>query len=129
MITLLGLHYSPWTVRARWALDHCGIRYRYTEYLPGVGEPLLRLRMRRLRGLVQVPVLFVDGAMVAGSHAIARYAAERVGGAPLGDLTATERWEVLSDAACHEGRLQVIRRSLASPRAQEEGLNGVVPRF
>jgi glutathione S-transferase len=128
MIRLLGLHYSPWTHRARWALDHCGIRYQYSEYLPGVGEPLLRLRMRRLRGLVQVPVLFADGAVVAGSDAIARYAAGRVGGAPLGDFAACARWEALSDAAAAEARMQVTSRLLASPRAQEEALDGVVPR-
>jgi glutathione S-transferase len=128
MITLLGLHYSPWTHRARWALDHCGIRYRYREYLPGVGEPLLRLRLRRVRGLVQVPVLFVDGAAVAGSQAIARYAASCVQGAPLGDFAACERWEVLGDAACAEARVQLIGRLLASSRAQEEALDGVIPR-
>jgi glutathione S-transferase len=128
MITLLGLHYSPWTHRARWALDHCGIRYQYSEFLPGVGEPWLRLRMRRFRGLAQVPVLFADGAVVAGSQAIARYAAGCVGGAPLGDFAACAHWEALSDAAGAEARMQVTSRLLASPRAQEEALDGVVPR-
>ncbi len=127
MIKLLGLHYSPWTQRARWALDQCGVSYQYAEYLPGVGEPLLRLWTRKWRGPVQVPVLFVDGSVVTGSDAIARYAA-RVS-PRLGDLAACVRWEELADAAACEGRLRVVQRSLASPRVQEESLDGTVPRL
>jgi glutathione S-transferase len=128
MIRLLGIRYSPWTQRARWALDHCGLRYQFYDYLPGVGEPMLRLRMRTWRGIVQVPVLFADGAVVADSGAIARYAAGVVGGAPLGDLEAAQRWEALSDAACSEGRLRLLGRSLADPRVLEESLEGSIPR-
>ena len=45
-ITLYGVGYSPWTERARWALDHHRIAYRYREHLPMLGEPMLRRRAR-----------------------------------------------------------------------------------
>ena len=36
-----------WSVQARWALDHHIIRYRYTEHIPMITTPLLRLAALR----------------------------------------------------------------------------------
>jgi glutathione S-transferase len=125
MIKLIGLNYSPWTQRAKWALEARGISYHYTEYVPGLGEPMLRWRMRNLSGVAQVPVLFADGAVVAGSGAIARFIAPH---GELGDFARTQAWEELADAATSEARMRVVRRSLASLEVQEEATAGVIPR-
>ncbi len=78
-LKLLGLPYSPWTERARWALDHHRVPYEFAFYMPILGEPLLRLRLGKL-GHATVPVLFrngkppitdsVDIAKAAGSLAV-----------------------------------------------------------
>src|SRR5262245_44456729 len=47
---LLGAFYSPWTERARWALDHHGIAYRFEEHVPVVGELALRRRRSATKG-------------------------------------------------------------------------------
>src|SRR5687768_3084143 len=83
MQTLVGLSYSPWSEKARWALDHHHIPFTYEEYVPMLGEPALRLRLRKAFGKVSVPVL-IDGKESYGdSYEIARFA-ERTGkGKPL----------------------------------------------
>ncbi len=37
---LIGLHYSPWTEKARWALDRQRVPYAFEEHLPMLGEML-----------------------------------------------------------------------------------------
>lgn len=127
---LIGLAYSPWTEKARFALDHHRILYRYHEHLPMLGEPLLRLASGKLVGPVSVPLLLHDGRAIGDSFEIARYA-ERIGeGAPLlpsarlGELRA---WDDESQAVMAAGRARVIERTLASPDALAEGLPPFIP--
>src|SRR5688572_7159844 len=75
MTELLGLSFSPWSEKARWALDVRRVRYRFRHYQPLIGELELRVRTRRLRGVVTVPLLIDDGGRVYDdSAAIARFA-------------------------------------------------------
>ena len=60
MPELLGLPYSPWSEKARWALDARRVPYREVTYAPLLGEPALRLKLKRWRGNVTVPVLTDD---------------------------------------------------------------------
>jgi glutathione S-transferase len=72
--TLYTLSYSPWSERARWALDYHGVKFVERHHVPMLGEPFLRLWTRRARGVVTVPLL-VDGDLVLGdSYLIARWA-------------------------------------------------------
>jgi glutathione S-transferase len=127
MFKLIGLAVSPWTQRAQWALDVCGIPYNFENYLPGLTEPLLRLRLRQWRGQVSVPVLFAGRQVVVGSGPIARFAAQQVGDGRLGDFARSAPWEALSDQGLCEARLRVCERSLASPAVQHEATEGVIP--
>ena len=43
MPTLVGLAYSPWTQKARWALTHHGVPHDFESYVPTLGEPKLRV--------------------------------------------------------------------------------------
>ena len=45
---LIGIGYSPWTEKARWALDHHGIDYRYSEHLILFGMLPLRIKLGKL---------------------------------------------------------------------------------
>lgn len=127
---LFHLPYSPWSERARWALDHHRVVYAKRLHKPMVGEPALRLATRRPIGRVSVPTLIDGGRVFDDSFTIAEHA-ERIGrGAPLfpaalhGEI---RTWNAISEAALAAGRAASLRRALSSPSALEEGLEGVVP--
>ncbi|MEM8983204.1 MAG: glutathione S-transferase N-terminal domain-containing protein [Pseudomonadota bacterium] len=124
---LYGESFSPWTKKARWALEICGHTYTYREYTPTLSEPGLRFKLRQWRGLVSVPVLFADTQIVRGSWDIARFASDRSLTATLGDFGANEAWNVLSEAALAEGRTRVVRGVLANDAALAESLPSFVP--
>jgi hypothetical protein len=48
MTELLALPYSPWSEKARWALDVRGVPYDYRRYQPVLGELALRVKLRHL---------------------------------------------------------------------------------
>jgi glutathione S-transferase len=128
MPTLHGMRQSPWTEKARWALDHHGLSYDYEEHVPLIGELLLRRKTGDKKP--SVPVLTFDGEAIAGSIAIARHA-DRIGrGAPLFPRGADEeidRWNDLSDVVLRAGRARVLTHMAKSREAQREALPGFVP--
>ncbi|MCB9617607.1 MAG: glutathione S-transferase [Sandaracinus sp.] len=128
MTTLLGLAYSPWTQRARWALDHHGVPYDFETYAPIVGEPGLRRRLGRLKGRVSVPVLFVDGQPLEDSVAIARWAEARGRGEPLFfDDDAVTHWVSIAERGLSAGRARAAEATKADPEAQKEAVAFLAP--
>ncbi len=127
--TLYGLKVSAWTERARWALEHHGIRYTYHEHLPLLGEPLLR-RKAKVKGTATVPLLEDGGIVVMGSLEIAKYA-EKIGrGAPLfpRDMDAqVSAWFDVAERMADVGRAWFTRAMLASREAQAEALPSFTP--
>lgn len=132
--TLLHLPYSPWSERARWALDARAVPYRRKTYQPVLGEPRLRLLLSRWTGPVSVPVLLLPGAArpIADSGDIARWADERGDGPRLfpadrlGDL---ERWSRRADEGLSAGRAASLSRVVASPDALDELTPAALRRF
>jgi glutathione S-transferase len=129
---LWGLHVSPWTEKARWALDHHGIAYRYREHTPMLGEPTLRLRSRgRPPGARATVPLLIDGReRITDSGAIARHADRRGQGEPLipaEHREAIESWEREVEATMHAGRVLIAQALLDSPAAQIEMLPPPIP--
>lgn len=128
MTELLGLTYSPWTEKARWALDARRVPYAYRNYQPVLGEPALRLKLRRLRGVVSVPVLTTDeGEVIADSANIARWADARGEGPtlfPSGKAEAIAEWVTRSERAMGAGRVLTLARMHKDPEALRE----LVPR-
>src|SRR6188508_1450752 len=57
---LVQLYYSPWSERARWALDHHGLAYETVEHVPFLGEIRLRRIVGKKAARATVPVL-IDG--------------------------------------------------------------------
>ncbi len=132
MRTLYGLSYSPWTEKARWALDHHRIAHRYVEHLPLVGTPWLRLKSGKTSGRVTVPFLEGEGEAISGSIDIARHVDALGRGTslfpegrsgPIVDLD-TDANEILDVA-----RALVIERTKADPDVQREAVPGFVPGF
>jgi glutathione S-transferase len=127
---LVAMHYSPWSEKARWALDHHGLTYTFTDYVPMLGELPLRMRAGKWRGKITVPILFDDGRVIDDSYAIARHA-DRIGArAPLfrGDADdPVSAWNAKSDEALSAGRGIVIANIAADRDAQRESLPRYVP--
>jgi glutathione S-transferase len=120
---LVSLKVSPWTERAKWALDHHGLAYEVVEHFPIIGE-------RRLRGLVgpdkpqaTVPVLIAGDDVLSESWDIAVYA-DRVGKGtkliPPEHEAVIRTWTTLADEAMQSGRALVVAALLANPSALDE---------
>lgn len=127
-LLLIGESFSPWTKKARWALEHCGLAYDYQEYTPTLSEPGLRWRMKQFTGSVSVPVMFVGNQVFRGSWEIARYASATAADGRLGDMEAISPWNDLSEAALAAGRTGVVQSVLADDQALEEALPAFVPK-
>ena len=130
MPRLYALSYSPWSEKARWALEHHSVNFREVPFLPMLGEPLLRLRMRKLTGRLTVPVLLVDDQAIGDSFEIARYG-ERVGDGPTlfpeGTAEEIAHWNQLSEQACHAGRALATTRTMQDKAALVEAVPPLVP--
>ncbi|MEZ4449190.1 MAG: glutathione S-transferase family protein [Nannocystaceae bacterium] len=127
--TLVHLHYSPWSERARWALDHHAVAYATIAHEPVLGER----RLRRLAGgqrPATVPLLLDGDARLRDSWSIAEYADRHGGAAPLlpaEHLPAIRRWNEVLEAAMAAGRGLVVAGLLADPAALDEQMPPAVP--
>jgi len=127
--TLYGLYYSPWTERARWALDHHGIEYRYREHVPFLGEPLLRFAARETPAEKKsVPLLVDDSGAYGDSLDIVRRADAIGGASPLvTDEAELRRWAALVEPALGAIRARVTKRVLADEEALREAATAAAP--
>jgi glutathione S-transferase len=131
---LIGISYSPWTAKARWALDHHGITYRYREHLVMVGMPELRLRTGKwFSGDLTVPALCAPEGVWLDSWKIARHAEEIGKGKSLfgspDDLVAIARFNEWSETAVGAARSIVTMRIPKDPDACSEALDPIAPKF
>ncbi len=128
---LYGIDYSPWTERARWALDHHRVPYRFRAHVPMVGEPLLRLRVGSNGGKrVTVPFFVTENEKLADSLDIILHA-DRVGTRPklVRDLEETRRWRDRIEVGLSSVRARVTAAVLADPEALRESAMAVSPAF
>jgi glutathione S-transferase len=126
---LIGISYSPWTEKARWALDHHGLEYRYTEHVVVLSELSLRLKLGKLGGGdATVPALIDGKTRLVDSLRIARYTDERGRGGKLfpdGALAKIEKINASCENALDAARAFYIEGLLAD----REGLKEALPRF
>lgn len=125
-LTLVHLPFSPWSIKARCALRHHGLPVSEREYIPVLGEAMLRLRLRKLGGRVTVPVLFTPDGTLTDSWDIALYA-DRVGsGSPLIPQEKRARiaeWNAASERVLSAGRVCAMLRVVDDePDAATEAL-------
>lgn len=139
MRTLYGITMSPWTEKARWALDHHGLSYSFHEHVPIVGELFLRVKASQARGRkagekASVPLLVDGDVVLPSSLSIARHSDE-VGTAgrdplfPKGEEAEVERWAALSDRMISAGRSKVLGGLRTNRTAQIEALPPFMPGF
>jgi glutathione S-transferase len=129
---LITLKVSPWSERARWALDHHRIVYETIEHAPFLGERRLRRLVGSGKKRATVPVLLAGEQVLSESWDIALYA-DRVGKEskiiPSGQEGEIRKWNDVADEAMMAGRALVVGALLASPEALDEGLPPNVPRW
>jgi glutathione S-transferase len=122
--------FAPWCEKARWALDHRRVPYRFIEHVPLLGEAPLRLAARRPFGLVSVPLLVHGGVVIMGSLDIARHAERNGEGGPLfGSEELVLAWDRRSEAVMGAGRALMLARMLRSPAALREQVPPFAPSF
>jgi glutathione S-transferase len=130
MRLLIGEDFSPWTEKARWALDWRGVPHAFAQFQPLIDEPWLRLKTGNFSRKATVPVL-VEGSEVLGdSFAIARHA-ERVGVGPSlwppGREAEIDAWNDTSERALRAGRALFFGRFVDDPDAQLDQVPPFVP--
>ncbi len=136
MRELIGLHYSPWTEKAQWALDHHHLPYAYHEHLLIFEMPWLRWRLRRFSGAVTVPAMiesengrtfrFFDSWDIA-------LQADEIGSKeklfPEKKIDDIRFFNDLSERALDAGRALLIDRMRKDPNGLRASLPPLVPKF
>lgn len=129
---LVSLHVSPWSERAKWALDHHGLDYEVVEHMPVMGERRLRRLVGPGKARATVPVLLAGSEVVSDSWDIAVYADREGKGSkliPSEHASAIKAWAALADEAANAGRALVVSAILASGRALDEQAPPPVPKW
>jgi glutathione S-transferase len=124
---------SPWSERAKWALDHHGLAYETVQHTPFLGE----FRLRRLAGgdgkkRVTTPVLVDGDRVVSDSWDIALYADREGKGVPLVSAereSEIRRWNDVANDAMGASRTLLVPRLLASGPALDSTLPPFFPRW
>lgn len=129
---LIGISYSPWTEKARWALDHHKLPYDYHEHLIMLGMPALRCKMKSLTGELTVPAYIEGETRVMDSYTIARHVdqfGERKKLFPAEHAEAIAKMNELSEAALDDGRALMMFRLSQDREAQKAALPPFIPKF
>lgn len=127
-----AIAFSPWSEKARWALDHHGVDYREADYTPILGEIALRWRLRRPLAPVTVPVLTDGKRWWTDSFDIARHAESIGQGDPLfpgADQAEIEEWNRRSEMALAAGRAILMRSWVDTPELVRAALPPGLPRI
>jgi glutathione S-transferase len=130
--TLVSLHVSPWSERAKWALDHHRLRYRVIEHMPVLGERRLRRLVGPDKPRATVPVLVAGSEVLTESWDIARYADREGQGeklVPAEREAEVRAWAAVADETMQAGRALVVAGILRSAAALDEQNPPAVPRW
>lgn len=129
---LILLKVSPWSERAKWALDHHGLSYQTIEHAPFLGERRLRRLVGESKERATVPVLIDEKEVISDSWEIALYA-DREGQStrliPDAHEEEIRSYNDLADRTMAAGRALIVASMLASPEAVDESLPPGVPKF
>jgi glutathione S-transferase len=103
---LIGITYSPWSFKARWALRWHHIDYRYQEYLVMVGQLKLRCQLRQTSHAT-VPSMIAGSERLKDSFEIAKWADNNGSGPDLmtGDVDVGQ-WNQVSESLLRLGRIR-----------------------
>ncbi|HAG94257.1 MAG: hypothetical protein CMK83_02570 [Pseudomonadales bacterium] len=130
---LIGMPLSVATQRALWALDYAEVAYQFEEYLPQISTPWLRLRTRRWRGPISVPVLLGEGGLcLLDSWDIALQVNQDqplAGLIPTLCLDQVQAMNQLSESIFNAARMLMVNRALQDKDALLEAFPDLFPRW
>ena len=130
MPRLVAMPHSPWSERARWALDHHRVEYELVRHTPLLGERRLRRLVGPKKKRATAPVLVFPGAVLTESWTIVQHA-DRHGHSelllPEDRLKEVRSYADLADRTLEAARALVVRALLANPEALDEALPPGVP--
>ncbi len=116
---LYGIRYSPWSWKAKWALEANHVDFEYREYLVMLGEPGLRLKTGKFFGKLSVPVLIKADGNLFDSFEIAKWADEQ-GYAelfPAGREEEVSGWNEWAELTASAGRSRTTATVAQDPTA------------
>ncbi|MFT6396296.1 MAG: glutathione S-transferase [Bradymonadia bacterium] len=116
---LYGIRYSPWSRKAKWALEANHVDFEYREYLAMLGEPGLRLKSGRFFGRLSVPVLIKSDGNLFDSFEIAKWA-DKQGSAelfPKGREEEVAGWNEWAELTASAGRARTTATVAKDPAA------------
>lgn len=121
--TLHAASFSPWSEKARWALQWSGAAFDEADYTPLLSEAGFRWKTGNFARAISIPTLTGAGEPIADSMLIARWADRDAGLLfPADQLEAIEEWNYRCDAALAAGRIIATRRVAGSEPARREAL-------
>ena len=130
MATLYQLSYSPWSEKARWALDSAQLGYQPVEYNPFYSWLTLRIRTANLKSPLTVPVLIDGGTQLTDSFDIALWAQAKnpqVTLIPDDQLECIAQWNALSEEALCAARALCVSKIAQNNAAKIESLPELIP--
>lgn len=131
-LRLVVLPVSPYSERARWALDHHRLAYQTITHVPFLGERRLRKLVGPDQPKATVPVLLTGEATLTDSWDIASFADRTGSGARLipADREAEIRdWNRRAGDTMAIARGLVVAGMMGSPAALDESQPPAMPRF
>lgn len=121
--TLHAASFSPWSEKARWALQWSGADFVESNFTPLLSEAGFRWTTGNFVRAISIPTLIGAGEPIADSMLIARWADRDAGRLfPADHLEAIEEWNYRCDAALAAGRIIATRRVAGSESARREAL-------
>jgi glutathione S-transferase len=130
MRVFTAIPFSPWSEKARWALDHHRVNYREAPFMPVFGEFALRLRIRKPFGRITVPILHDGRNWFMDSLDIARHSDEIGDGPalfPTDRLPEISAWNQRSETALAAGRAILMQRWASTPELATAALPPSLP--
>ena len=124
LYTLYAASYSPWSEKARWALDHADVAFVEVAYTPLLSEASFRFKRGSLKGAVSIPTLLGADGPISDSLLIARWADGQGDGSlfPEAHMEEIKEWNYRCEAALSAGRILATRRVAGSEAARREAL-------
>lgn len=132
---LYYLHLSPWSEKARWAMDLSNYNYTKINFTPMITTPIVRIRCRNFTRKVTAPTLISNQLCISDAYDIAQFVNNKNSGVhnPSVDLFPCElksqidEFDNLSNQILQAGRALVCIRMKNHRGAKLMSLAPVIP--
>ncbi|GMH36296.1 hypothetical protein BSKO_04164 [Bryopsis sp. KO-2023] len=130
MPVLYSIRFSPWTLKAKWALAHYDAQHTNKEFLSGVTDAILRWKTKNFCGRLTVPILIGEGGVVlTESFEIAQWAGLNKGPNCQGgdlfdgvDADVMKQWNQRSDEILNYSRSLALQGMMNNGDATKQTL-------